>query len=369
MEHVESEAPPLTEEQRELGAIIREAVADHTVPPAGPDDAPGAFDRPLWDLLARQIGVAALAVPERFGGAGAGHLECHVVLHELGRAAVASPFLATAVLAANAVLIADDEPAAKEVLPPLASGEATAAVVWDAPLTAAAGPEGAGWRVDGVADHVLDGARAEVLLAVAGTPQGPGLFWLDTTDPGLRREAAATVDQSLHLAAVRCSGVKARRIGSSAGAERAAVRLADLAAAAVTADQVGGAERCLELTVEYVSTRVQFGRPIGSFQAIKHRLADLFVLVESARSASLAAAAAWDRDAPDAPLLASLAKSYCSEAYRTVAAETIQLHGGIGFTWEHPAHRYFKRAHATAALFGDPSHHRRRLANRLGLTP
>jgi alkylation response protein AidB-like acyl-CoA dehydrogenase len=360
-------------------------------PPAGPGpSAAGDYDVQLWELLTGQVGVAGLAVPEHLGGSGFGYPECHLVLEELGRAAVASPFLASAVLATQALLLAADDEAAAELLPDLAAGTRTATLVWGtaaAPLTATA--DDGSWLISGRARHVLDGARADLLLAFAevpepaaetdagtdagtnpGTDSGTGteLFLLDVSHPGLRRDLSATMDQSLHLAEVHCRAVPARRLSGpdGRGGEMAA-RLADLAAIAITADQVGGARRCLELTVEYTKNRVQFGRPIGSFQAVKHRLADLLVLVESAHSASEAAARAWAAADDDAPALASLAKSYCSEAYRAVAAETIQLHGGIGFTWEHPAHRYFKRAHSTAVLFGDPAQHRHKLAERLGL--
>jgi alkylation response protein AidB-like acyl-CoA dehydrogenase len=171
------------------------------------------------------------------------------------------------------------------------------------------------------------------------------------------------MDRSLNLASVHCDAVPAERLGRPGPRELR--RLRDLGAVAMTAAQVGGAERCLELTVAYARQRVQFGRPIGSFQAVKHRLADLLVLVETAATASWAAAASWAADADDAPLLADVAGSWCGEAYRDVAAETVQLHGGIAITWEHDAHRHFKHAHATATLFGTPEAHRARLAGHL----
>ena len=378
-----------------------------------PQTPAGGYDRQLWTLLTQQVEVAGLAIPESFGGSGFGYLECHLVLAELGRAVVASPFLASSVLATQALLLtaagsatagsaaegsvgegwaAEGSVAAAQLLPELAAGDRTAALVWDSDTSnrdsLVATRVGESWTVDGRARLVLDGARADLLLAVAKTrpnthpntapspaPNSPpekqsdpgsALFLLDVTHSGLHREPLPTMDQSLHLAEVRCHAVRARRLGAVEAPVRS--RLADLAATAITAEQVGGARRCLELTVEYVQHRVQFGRPIGSFQAIKHRLADLLVLIESADSASQAAAQAWTDDAPDASALASLAKSYCSQAYRAVTAEAIQLHGGIGFTWEHQAHRYFKRAHSTSTLFGDPSYHRRRLADHLGLT-
>ena len=342
-------------------AVLRRLLDRHASPAEEPDEK-------LWTLLTEQVGVAGLAVPERYGGSGFGYRECHLVLTELGRAAASTPFLASSVLATGALLLTGDEAAQAELLPDLAAGTRTAALVQGTggPLTAT--DTGSSWLIDGQLRHVLDGARADLLLAVA-RPRNeplPAIFQLDPTHPGLRRTRCPTMDQSLHLAEVHCRAVPARRLRCDASV---LPRLADLAATAITADQIGGARRCLELTVEYTRQRVQFGRPIGSFQAVKHRLADLLVLVESAHSASWAAAAAWADTADDASVLASLAKSYCSQTYRAVTAETVQLHGGVGFTWEHPAHRYFKRAHATATLFGDPAYLRRRLAQHLNLTP
>ena len=331
-----------------LRQTIREVVERHAGADPAPDAAPGGYDRPLWTVLAGQVGVAGLAIDEELGGAGAGYPECQLVLAELGRAAVASPFLASGVLATQALLMAGD----REILPALATGETTAALGWGPGLTAGRG------GVTGTLPYVLDGVRADVVLVVVGGE----LFQLDAGDPGLRRETLPTMDQSLHLASLTCTDVAATRIGPVPPE-----RLDDLAATAVAADQMGGAEACLEQTVAYVKARVQFSRPIGSFQAVKHRLADLYVLVESAKSAALAAADAWATQSADASLAASLAKAYCSDAYRAAAAEMIQLHGGTGFTWEHRAHRYFKRAHSTGVLFGDAAHHRRRLAAALEL--
>ncbi len=389
----------------ELRSTLRRLLTRHTSTAAA---LPGDYDQRLWALLSQQVGVAGLAVPERLGGSGGGYLECHLVLEELGRTATASPFLASAVLATQALLLAGDDAATAELLPDLAAGTRTAALAWDMGASrgidtgtsargtarcalTATGTDGS-WVIDGLARPVLDGARADLLLVFADPrpapqtpPQSdpspeyshrPELFLLDLTHPGLERELLPTMDQTLHLAEIRAHAVPARRLSGSnrqneptngAQATDATSRLADLAAIAITAEQVGGARRCLELTVGYAKNRVQFDRPIGSFQAIKHRLADLLVLVESAHSASDAAAVAWADEAADASVLASMAKSYCSEAYRAVSAETIQLHGGLGFTWEHPAHRYFKRAHSTSVLFGDPTYHRGRLAHRLGL--
>jgi alkylation response protein AidB-like acyl-CoA dehydrogenase len=339
-------------DQRQLRATVRAVLERHAPPAPAVGDEPGGYDAELWRRLAGDVGVAGLAVPEELGGAGGSYLECHLVLAELGRAVAATPYLAT-LLATQALLLADP---ADPLVAWFAEGARTGALVRGLRSRPDADD---GWRVSGVADLVLDGARADVLLAVTDD----GLFHLETErgGPGLDREVATPMDRSLHLATVRCDDVPAERIGPFDA--RARARLDDLGPIATTAAQVGAAERCLELTTEYVRTRVQFGRPIGSFQAVKHRLADLFVLVETATSASWAAAAAWASGAPDTPLLADVAASWCGDAYRAVAAETVQLHGGIAITWEHDAHRYLKHAHATSTLFGSPASHRTRLAS------
>jgi alkylation response protein AidB-like acyl-CoA dehydrogenase len=339
-----------TEEQRELRDVVRRVIERHAPPAPAPEDDPGGYDAGLWRRLATEIGVTGLGVPESLGGAGGSYLESHLVLAELGRAAVATPYLAT-LLATRAALLAGGDGVAE-----LAAGGCTGALVTGG-LTARAA--GGGRVVDGVAELVLDGARADVLLAVTDA----GLVRLAPDAPGLRREVATTMDQTLHLATLRCEAVPAVPVGPLGARDRR--RLGDLGSIAMTAAQVGGAERCLDMTVAYARQRVQFGRPIGSFQAVKHRLADLLVLVETATTASWAAAAAWAVDADDAPLLTDIAASWCGEAYREVAAETVQLHGGIAITWEHEAHRHLKHAHATATLFGTPEAHRARLAGHL----
>jgi alkylation response protein AidB-like acyl-CoA dehydrogenase len=338
------------DDQRQLRSTVRAVLERHAPDPPGPGDEPGGFDAELWRRLAVDVGVTGLAVPEHLGGAGGSYLECHLVLAELGRAVVATPYLAT-LLATQALLLADP---ADPLVAWFAEGARTAALVHGLRSR----PDIDAWTLSGVAELVLDGARADVLLAVTED----GLFRVEP-GPGLDRELATTMDRSLHLATVRCDDVAAERLGPLDGHARA--RLDDLASVAMTAAQAGAAQRCLELTTAYVKQRVQFGRPIGSFQAVKHRLADLLVLVETATSASWAAAAAWAADAPDTSLLADVAASYCAEAYRTAAAETVQLHGGIAITWEHEAHRHLKHAHATATLFGTPAAHRARLATHL----
>jgi alkylation response protein AidB-like acyl-CoA dehydrogenase len=329
-------------------------------------ESPSGYDVALWNTLCEQIGVAGLALPERYGGAGASLAETCVVAEELGRLLTPAPLLGSAVLAGHAVLAAragDQDPVATELLTAVAEGRIAALVLagadgrWDpdAPAcTAEHGPRG--WQLTGAGQHVLDGDLAEYLVVAARTPDGVGLFRVDPAAESVRRRHTPSMDPTRRLAVVELTAAPGDRIGGAAGP---ALREALAAACAVlAAEQVGAAARCLELTVAYTASRVQFGRPIGGFQALKHRMADLHVLVETARSAALAAA----EDGPDRTTRAAVAKVWCSEAFHTVAAETIQLHGGIAITWEHDAQLYFKRAHGSAQLFGAPAEYVARLA-------
>ncbi|MEU6379356.1 acyl-CoA dehydrogenase family protein [Streptomyces sp. NPDC046909] len=328
-----------------------------------------------WRPLTEQIGVAGLAVPEEYGGAGGGALEIHVVMEELGRCLSPVPFLGSSVLATQTLLASGDEAACATLLPSLAEGRTTATVAWaehgtwDPATLRAQAVRGADdeWRITGTKEHVLDGATAGVLLVAARTDAGVSLFRVDTDEAGVHREPLVTMDQTRAQARIRLDNAPGRLVGEDGQAERALWHALDLACVALAAEQVGAAERCLELTVAYAKERVQFGRPIGSFQAVKHRLADMYVLVEGARSAALGAAVAALGDPSELARLSAVAKSACSEAFSAVAAETIQLHGGIGITWEHDAHRYFKRAHGSAQLFGSAAWHRRRLSVAVGL--
>ncbi len=362
----------LTVEQRALRDAVRGLLA-------GPGDGPG-HEQALWRRLAGEIGVAGLGVPERYGGAGAGPVETHIVLEELGRRLTPSPMLGSAVLAAQILLCSGDDAACRRLLPAIAGG-AVATVAWtgaaghwdpgEVACRAAAGPGTGtgdparpGWVLNGEAHHVLDGDWADILLVAARAPDGTALFEVDPDQGGVACAAVTTMDSTRRLATVRLAGAAGHRVGD--GTARAALaRARDLACVALSAEQVGAARQALEMTVAYTKVRVQFGRAIAGFQALQHRMADLHVLVESARSASYAAAVAAAEDAPDLGLRAAAAKVYCSEALQRVAAETIQLHGAIGVTWEHDAHRYLKRAHGAAQLFGQPGEHVARIATAL----
>ncbi|MDF2709008.1 MAG: acyl-CoA dehydrogenase protein [Nonomuraea muscovyensis] len=295
-----------------------------------------------WAAFAGELGVAGLAVPEEYGGAGCGAREVAAVAEELGRALSPHPFLQTAVLAVEALRAGGDDAAMARLLPALVSGEVTATVLLpgEAELHLRDG------LLTGSAPYALEG---ELVLAYAG-----GLL---VEAAPTRRVPYRTMDESRPLAGLSFDRVPVRPAGSGAAWQR----VRDLGIAALAAEQVGGAARCLEMATGHARSRHQFGRPIGSFQAIKHKLADLLLLVESARSAALAAAEPGDELAT----YAAIAGSYCSEAYLAAAGENIQVHGGIGVTWEHPAHRYFKRATSDAQLFGPPRAHRVRLEARV----
>ena len=349
----------VTGEQQELASSVRALLRKQSDSAAvrRAIDSPLGYDTALWQTLCEQIGVAALAVPERFGGIGAGVMETQVVLDELGRSLVPSPMLGSAVFAVQLLLELGDDAACARLLPGIAEGATLAAVAWSSAAGdwADASIRSDGGRLTGVAHYVLDGDLADVLLVVAADENGLGVYEVEPV--AARRQHTPALDPTRRLATVALDGVHGTRIGGAAeAATAAALRAAVIGQAA---EQAGAAARILELTVEYSKTRVQFGRPIGSFQALKHRMADLHVLVEAMRSAAYAAAAGT--------INASVAKAYCSDAFLTVAGECIQLHGGIAITWEHDAHLYFKRAHSAAQLFGTPDQHVRALAPDLGL--
>jgi alkylation response protein AidB-like acyl-CoA dehydrogenase len=333
------------------------------------------YDPAVWAQMGSQLGLQGLAIPEEYGGSGFTYVELIVVLEEMGRSLLCAPYFSTVALAANAILTSGDDAAKKELLPGIASGDAIATLAftedngrWDeGGITTTATRAGDGWTLDGHKMFVLDGHVANLLVVAARTPAGLSLFAVDENAPGLTRTPLATMDQTRKQARLELSGTPARLIGADGGASAGLSKTLDLAAVALAAEQVGGAQQCLDMSVEYAKQRVQFGRPIGSFQAIKHKCADMLLEVESAKSAAYYAGWAAAEASDELPVVASLAKAYCSDAYFHAAAENIQIHGGIGFTWEHDAHLYFKRAKSSELLLGDPTYHRELLAQRIGL--
>lgn len=333
------------------------------------------YDPAVWTQMAEQLGLQSFIIPEEFGGSGFSYVELIVVLEEMGASLLCAPFFSTVALATNALLTSGDDAAKADLLPGIASGETIATLAftedsgrWDADgITMEATAAGEGWTLSGHKSFVLDGHVANLILVVARTASGLSLFAVDGEADGLIRTALPTMDQTRKQARLEFASTPATLIGTEGGAAAGLAKTMDLAAVALAAEQVGGAQRCLESAVEYAKTRIQFGRPIGSFQAIKHKCADMLLEVESAKSAAYYAGWAAAEDSDELPVVASLAKSYCSEAYFHAAAESIQIHGGIGFTWEHPAHLYFKRAKSSELMLGDPAYHRELLAQRIGI--
>ncbi|WP_405136468.1 acyl-CoA dehydrogenase family protein [Nocardia sp. NBC_01388] len=366
-----------TEEQEELRAVVRKFLESRSSEQQVRIqlDSSDGFDRGVWKQMAEQIGIQGLAIPEEFGGSGYGFGELAIVLEESGRALLCSPLFSTVVLAANTLLQSGDDAACRRHLPGIASGEtlATVAIIeeygsWtEAGITVRATEAEGGWLLNGTKPYVLDGASANIIIVAARSEAGVSLFLVTADSDGLATAPTPTLDQTRRQATLELQNTPAQLLGELGAGWDTLSSVLDIAAAALACEQVGGAAQVLESTVDYVKVREQFGRPIGSFQAIKHRCADMLVELESARSAAYYASYAVTTAADDLPVAASTAKVYCSTAFYHIAAQSIQLHGGIGFTWEHPAHLYFKRAKSSEILLGSPSHHRAVLADRIGL--
>jgi alkylation response protein AidB-like acyl-CoA dehydrogenase len=333
------------------------------------------YDPAVWLQAANQLGLQGLVIPVEFGGAGCTHLELMIVFEEMGRALLCAPFFSSVAMATNLLLSIVDDGAKSEYLPALARGDSIATVAlaessarWDeAGVQLEASPFQGGWSLNGEKLYVLDGHVADLILVAARTTAGVSVFAVRAGTPGLSVEPLSTMDQTRKQARLTFSSVPARLLGVEGSGWEAISKMLDLAAVALAAEQVGGAQYVLDMAVDYAKTRVQFGQPIGSFQAIKHKCSDMLLEVESAKSAAYYAGWTAAEDGHELPVVASLAKSYCSEAYLHAASENIQIHGGIGFTWEHPAHLYFKRAKTSELLFGDPMYHRELLAQRIGI--
>ncbi|WP_439675524.1 acyl-CoA dehydrogenase family protein [Embleya sp. MST-111070] len=379
LRHVDVE---FSDEQQEIRKALRDVFDRHSDSPAvrAVMATETGYDAEVWRRVCEQTGLAGLAIPEQYGGVGFGFTELVVALEEMGRALFPSPFLASSVLTAYALVHAGDEAARAEYLPGLAAGETLGALALAEPgrrdvraVEMAARADGDGWRLDGVKTHVIDGLIADLIVVGARVNGDLALFTVDRDAAGLTRTALPTLDQTRKQARLTFADTPARLLGA-VGAEAALERVLALAEIAVAAEAVGGAGRCLEATVEYTKGRVQFGRPIGSFQAIKHRCADLYVEVETARSALYYAAwAATEAEASglgspgELAVMAPLAMTTATAAYRHVAEEMIQLHGGVGFTWEYDCHLYLKRAITSAHVLGERGAQRERIAALAGI--
>ncbi len=366
-----------TEEQEELRKTVRsflEAKSPETAVREQMETESG-YDPAVWSQMGEQMGLQGLHIPEEFGGSGYTYVELGIVLEEMGRALLCAPYFSTVVLAANTLLLSGDDAAKHAHLPGIASGETIATLAYTEPsgkwdesgIELQATADGDGWSLTGTKMFVIDGHTANLLIVAGRTAAGVSLFAVDGDAAGLTRTALSTMDQTRKQARLEFEGVTGTLIGTDGEGWTVLNQVLDLVCVGLAAEQVGGAQKVLEMAVEYAKVRVQFGRPIGSFQAIKHKCADMLLEVESAKSAAYYGMWCAAEMNDELASVASLAKSYCSEAYFHATAENIQIHGGIGFTWEHPAHLYFKRAKSSELLFGDPTYHRELLAQRIGI--
>jgi alkylation response protein AidB-like acyl-CoA dehydrogenase len=343
-------------DKRSSEARVRELMATDT-----------GYDPSDWHELA-DMGLLGLLIPEEFGGAGAGHVEMGIVMEEMGRALLCAPYFSTAVLVPHLLAAAGDAGERATVLSRIAAGDLIATVAFAEGSSAqvphrvdtSAAAIGQQWTITGQKTFVLDAGSSDLLYVLAETDSGPSLFAVETAAPGVTIAALDTIDTTRKQFRVELVDVAARAVGSlGTGVDVITVAL-DRAAVALLSEQAGGAQRAMRMGVDYARTRMQFGRAIGSFQAVKHMCADMLLEAESAISAARHVASAFDAGEASRAADLALAQAYCSDAYVFVAATNIQVHGGIGFTWEHPAHLYLRRARTDAQLLGPPAYHRDR---------
>jgi alkylation response protein AidB-like acyl-CoA dehydrogenase len=357
-----------TDEQNQLRDAVRKFSAEHfaeeKVRQLMESDPP--FDAKVWARLGGELGVLGLSVPEADGGVGGTLVDQAVAIEELGARLACGPFFGTVYLAIPALVAASSSPARDELLGDLIEGQRAAAVavvdragVFDPDAVAVTAADDA---LSGTVTQVVDGGIADVLLVAARGTDGVALYAVDSSAAGVQRTPLATLDLSRSEANFVLTDAPARLIAGAADTSRVLEHALQVGAALLAVEQVGAAQHLLDLSVEYAKSRLQFGRPIGSFQAVKHRLADLLVDVEHARSTAYHAIWALAKGSDDPALATSIAQAVCSAALSHVATDTIQVHGGIGFTWEHQAHLYYKRASTDAALLGSAEQHRDRVA-------
>jgi len=331
-------------------------------------------DAEVWQGLSRDLGLTGIHIPEAYGGQGFGISELAIAVEEMGRALLCAPYFASTVLAATVILKVGSDAQKKALLPNIAAGQTIAAFAfteengrWDVGgVATTATRAGDKYRLDGVKSFVLDGHSANLIVVLARRPgteaaDGLSLFVVREDAAGLQRRRLATADETRKLARLAFSGVEAELLGEDGSAGASLSETLDIAAICLANEMVGGAERLRESAVEFANMRVQFGRPIASFQSLKHKAADMLLDVELAKSAAYYAAAAADEGDEDLPALASLAKVAASEAYMQTAIHTVQIHGGIGFTWDNDTQLWFKRAKSSEVFLGGPAYHRERL--------
>jgi alkylation response protein AidB-like acyl-CoA dehydrogenase len=343
----------------------------------------GGFTEEFWTKLAEQ-GWLGLVYPEAYGGAGLGFVDLTVLMEEMGRAVMPGPFFSTVLLGGLTLLEAGSDAQKKEWLTKIAEGLARVTLAWTEPsarwdaagVTTTAKATGSGFTLSGTKLFVPDAHVAHALVVVARTAEsqnpedGISLFLVPTDATGVSVTLLPTMDQTRKLCEVKLDDVAvpaAAMLGTRGGGWTPLTRVVQRATVALCAEMCGGAQKVLDMTTEYAKIRIAFGKPIGSYQGVKHKAADMLVDVENAKSLTYYAAWAVDENVPEAALAASMAKAYTSDAFRKVAGAGIQLHGGIGFTWEHDLHLYFKRAKASEFTFGDSTYHREKVAQLINL--
>lgn len=362
-----------TEEQQEFRTVLRRFLEDKspTTEVRRLMESEAGWEREAWTALNRELGLTAVSIPEEYGGQGFSAVEHGIVLEEAGRALLCAPYFASSAMAAPAILNAGSEDDKRALLPDIANGDciATLAVAEDSgrwggdgiAMTATASDRG--FVLDGSKSFVVDGHTADLIVVAARQPGSSGedglsLFTVRADAPGLERQPLKSMDETRKLARLRFNSVSAELLGEEGAAAAPLARTLQQAAVCLANEMVGGAERLREDTMDYIAMRMQFGRQIASFQAIKHKAADMLLEVELAKSAAYYAAAAAADDADDLPAVASLAKAAASDAYMQTAVNAIQLYGGIGFTWDNDTHLWFKRAKSSEVFLGHPSEHR-----------
>jgi acyl-CoA dehydrogenase len=365
----------VSDEQRALRSAVADAMTRHSgeaqVRALMVTDT--GFDAQVWHELAA-MGLTGLLISEDYGGAGAGPVEMGIAMEEMGRVLLVSPFLSTAVMVPSLLAEAGDTAESAAVLPRIAAGDLIATVAFaedesarlPATIATSAGAIGNAWHLTGYKHFVVDGLSAQLLYVLAGTDSGPAVFAVDAGASGLNVTPLTTVDLTRKQCRVQFVDTPARLVGRLGAGVKVFTAALDRAALALVSEQAGGARRVVEMATEYAKTRYQFGRAIGSFQAVKHMCADMLLEAESAVSAARFAAGSFAERASSRIADLALAQAYCSDAFVFVAATNIQVHGGIGFTWEHPAHLYLRRARSDAQLLGSPSWHRERYLQQIG---
>ena len=368
-----------TQEQEEFRRVLRRFMADKS--PATEVrrlmESEQGFDREVWQQLSRELGLPAVHIPEDYGGLGFGLVELAIVCEEMGRALLCAPYFSSTVLAASAIVNAGSEDEKRALLPPIASGQRTATLAFteadgrldSAGIEATATAVDGGYRLHGTKSFVLDGHSADLVIVLARRPgsagdEGLSFFTARGDADGLIRRPLETLDATRKLAGLTFDGTRADLLGDEGAAAGPLAKTLNQAAVCLANEMVGGAEKLREDALAYAMLRMQFGRPIASFQSLKHKSADMLVDVELAKSAAYYAAQAAAEDDEDLPALASAAKALAAEAYMQTAIHATQIHGGIGFTWDNDTHLWFKRAKSSEVFLGHPAYHRERVMQR-----